>query len=123
MMLNISSKSRPLQQQIMSIQPPTQQISRLVHRVLNEIARDSPESGDRSLISGWGYAELANESAGHVALVCKASLCSGLGGCSAGSIAVCAVWSSLTSRWALSGYADAGQMHLYLNYAREHWMK
>lgn len=21
------------------------------------------------------------------------------------------------------GYADAGQMHLYLNYAREHWMK
>ncbi|KAG0182367.1 hypothetical protein DFQ28_002065 [Apophysomyces sp. BC1034] len=20
-------------------------------------------------------------------------------------------------------YADAGQMHLYLNYAREHWMK
>lgn len=21
------------------------------------------------------------------------------------------------------GYSDAGQMHLYLNYAREHWMK
>lgn len=21
------------------------------------------------------------------------------------------------------GYADAGQMHLYLNYARQHWMK
>jgi hypothetical protein len=21
------------------------------------------------------------------------------------------------------GYADAGQMHLYLNYAKEHWMK
>jgi hypothetical protein len=85
MMLNINSKSRPLQQQIMSIQPPTQQIACSVQRVLNEIAYDSPESGDRSLISGWGYAELANESAGQVALVCKASLCSGLGGCSAGS--------------------------------------
>jgi len=21
------------------------------------------------------------------------------------------------------GYSDAGQMHLYLNYTREHWMK
>src|SRR6266853_4402680 len=81
MMLNISSKSRPLQQQIMSIQPPTQQIARLVHRVLNEIARDSPKSGDCLSILARGYTELANESAGHVALVCKARLCGGLGGC------------------------------------------
>jgi hypothetical protein len=25
--------------------------------------------------------------------------------------------------WHRFSYADAGQMHLYLNYAREHWMK
>jgi predicted nuclease of restriction endonuclease-like (RecB) superfamily len=32
-------------------------------------------------------------------------------------------WSSWISKWISSVYADAGQMHLYLNYAREHWMK
>jgi hypothetical protein len=31
--------------------------------------------------------------------------------------------SSWTSRLGKFSYADAGQMHLYLNYAREHWMK
>src|SRR6266849_2444741 len=88
MMVQISSKSWSSQRRIMGTHPSwlgisinavlikssaaDARIARSIYGVLNEIARDRPGSGDGRSITARGYAELADEGAGHMALVREA---------------------------------------------------